>query len=143
MTLRERIDRWFLELWVRRNGAILDEVVHPECTIHGIPGVKHGPAGLRPFYELFGRAFSRIEARVEDSVESGDKIGFRCTMTVLARDGTVHEFTGGGLARFQGDQIIEAWNCFDHLALMTSMGNVPHDTFVEALIAQVRLAAGS
>jgi hypothetical protein len=141
MTLRDRLDRWFLELWVRRNGAIIDEMVDPECTIHGLPGEKHGPAGLRPFYELFGRAFSRVEVRIDDSVESGDKIGFRCTMTVLARDGAVHEFTGGGMARFRGDQIVEAWNCFDHLALLTSMGRVHRETFVEALVAQARLAA--
>jgi hypothetical protein len=139
MTLRDRLDRWFLELWVHRNGAIIDEMVHSECTIHGLPGEKQGPAGLRPFYELFCRAFSRVEVKIDDSVESGDTIGFRCTMTVLARDGSAHEFTGGGMARFRGDQFVEAWNCFDHLALMTSMGKVPDTTFVDALMAQARI----
>jgi hypothetical protein len=142
MTLRDQLDRWFDELWVRRNAAIIDEMVDPECTIHGLPGTKHGPAGFRPFYELFSRAFSRIELRIDESVEAGDTIGFRCTLTALARDGTVHEFTGGGMATFRGDRIVAAWNAFDHLALLTSMGHVPQETFVAALLAQAKLAAG-
>ena len=141
MTLRERLDRWFLELWVRRNGAIIDEMIDPECTTHGVPGMSHGPEGLRVFYELFCRAFSRIEVRIEDSVELGDRIGFRCTMTVLARDGTAHEFSGGGMARFRDGRFIEAWNAFDNLALLTSMGLVPHGAFVNALLAQAKLVA--
>jgi hypothetical protein len=141
MTLRDRLDRWFEELWVRRNGAIIDEMVDPECTIHGLPGVKHGPNGLRPFYELLGRAFSRMEIRIDESVEEGDRIGFRCTVTALARDGTAHQFTGGGLVKFRGERMIEAWNVFDHLSLMTTMGHVSSDTFVNAMLAQAKLAA--
>ncbi len=140
-TLRDRLDRWFEELWVHRNGAMIDEMVDPECTVHGLPGAKHGPAGFRPFYELFCRAFSRMEIRIDESVESGDRIAFRCTVTALARDGTAHQFTGGGMVTFRGERMIEAWNIFDQLSLMKTMGQVPEETFVNALLAQAKLVA--
>ena len=140
MTNRDLLDCWFAELWVKRNPAIIDEMVDPECTIHGLPGVKHGPAGFRPFHELFTRAFSRVEIHVDDALEAGDRIGFRCTVTVLTRGGRPFDFTGGGICRFREGRIVEAWNMFDNLSLLTSLGYVAPTCFLDALQDVVRRA---
>jgi hypothetical protein len=74
MTNRERMDRWFVELWDKRNAGIIDEMIDPECERHGLPGTDNGPAGFKPFYALFGAAFRRVTVRIEDHIDAGDRI---------------------------------------------------------------------
>jgi hypothetical protein len=132
-TNRALIDRWFSELWGKRNAGIIDEMVHPDCHIWGLPGSKHGPAGFKPFYKAFGDAFPKVALTVEDSVENGDKIAFRCSLEVTTHDGKQHAITGGAFVRFERGRIIEAWNQFDFLTLLNHTGQVPVEAFPNAL----------
>jgi hypothetical protein len=132
-TNRELVDHWFAELWGKRNGRIIDEMVHPKCHIWGLPGSDHGPDGFKPFYKLFGDAFPTVAVTVADAVEQGDKIAFRCTVRVTTHDGKHHEIGGGAFCRFERGLIIEAWNQFDFLSLLNQTGHVSVEAFPTAL----------
>src|SRR5262249_42122887 len=118
MTNREVMERWFEELWGKRNWKIIDEMVDPDCKIYGLPGASHGPSGFRPFVELFGAAFPEVEIRVDEAVEAGDRVAVRCSGHVIGRDGKRHPLTGGGIVRVRGGKFIEAWNQWDFLGLL-------------------------
>lgn len=132
-THRERIDYWFEQLWAKRNRGVIDEMVDPDCKIHALPGAKHGPDGFKPFYDLLTAAFTKIDIRVADSVENGDKIFFRCDATLTGKDGKVHQITGGGMVRFKGERYIEGWNQWDFLSLMTSMGDLSPTALLDSV----------
>jgi len=138
MANRENLDRWFHELWTQRNAAIIDELMDPDCKTYGLPETQHGTAAFKQFFELFGAAFPKVSIHAEEAIESGDRIAFRCGGTVTTPDGKEHPISGGGICRFKNGRCIEAWNQWDFLALMVSMGHVKEMTFVDALRAQIR-----
>jgi hypothetical protein len=140
MKNRKHLERWFEELWTKRNPEIIDEMVAPNCRIFGLPQAMHGPAGFKPFFDLFGRAFATVKIDIDESIEDGDRIAFRCTAHLMGRDGKGHDITGGGMATFENGRFIEAWNQWDFLALLTSMGEVEASKFVDAMTAQIRRA---
>ncbi len=134
-TNRERIEFWFEQVWGKRNDKLIEELVHPDCEVVGLPGAPRGAAGFRLFYELLAAAFTRTEVRVVDSVESGYKIYFRCDCHFTGKDGKRHQFTGGGMARLKDERYIEAWNVWDFLTLMTSMGDLAPSAFLDSVRA--------
>ena len=139
MSNRKLLELWFSELWAKKNPAIIDEMIDPDCKTHGLPEAMHGPAGFKPFYEVFGAAFANVDIRVEDTIELGDKIAFRCAVTLTGHDRKVHELTGGGICRFKNGRFIEAWNQWDFLSLLTALGHVGQASFADAMKQQARL----
>ncbi len=141
MSNRDVLERWFDELWTKRNSSIIDELVDPDCRTHGLPSALHGPSGFRLFYNLFGSAFRSVRIHIDEVIESGDRIAIRCTASVVTHDGKVFEVAGGGMARLREGRMIEAWNQWDFLTLLGAMGHVKGTAFVEAMQDEARRAS--
>ncbi len=140
--LREFVDRWFDEVWGRRRAERIDEWVAPDCRIHGLPEAgPTGPAGFRPFYELLTGACVRIDVRIEDSIEAGDKIAVRWRAALEMPDGRTHSVRGGGMYRIRDGRFVEAWDTWDPLALLVDMGVVSPSAFAAAFPKRAPAAA--
>lgn len=133
MSLRALIDRWFVEVYEKGNRAVVYEMVAPECRVHGLPAVLRGPEGFMPFLDLLLPAFRSVSIVVEDSLEVGDRIAFRAKVTAQTHDARTLSITGGGMLRFQGSQIVEAWDQWDFLSLLTALGDLPPDGLPTAM----------
>ncbi len=129
---RRFLDEWFHRLWGLRDRSVIDEKVDEACVIVGLPNTS-GRASFHTFFDLLGRAFPKIEIKVEESVENGETIAFRCSAAATDHAGQVHPFAGGGFVRIRDGKMIDAWNQWDFLSLIESTGSIPKRSFGDAL----------
>ena len=129
---RRFLDEWFHRLWGLRDRSVIDEKVHDDCVIIGLPDTN-SRASFHAFFDAFASAFPKVEIKVEQSVEDGETIAFRCSAAATDDDGQVHPFAGGGFVRVRDGKMIEAWNQWDFLSLMESAGAIPKGSFGDAL----------
>jgi steroid delta-isomerase-like uncharacterized protein len=128
--------RWFEEVWNRRLRVSIDELMSPDCVVHGLAeaqGPVKGREGFVPFFERFVAALPDIRITVDDVVAEGD------TTVVRIRAQATHTGEGLGIAathrpvnltgivwaRWQDGQIVEAWNEFDALGMMQQLTTPP------------------
>jgi predicted SnoaL-like aldol condensation-catalyzing enzyme len=132
---RALVEKWFADLWGKRRAAIIDEMVAPDCISHGLPGVRpQGPAAFKPFFEMFCGAFSKVEVKIDHSIEQGDWIALRGTCTVTPPGGPSVSFPGGAMVRFNDKgQFIEAWNQWDFMTMLVGLKKLPADTVLTAV----------
>lgn len=121
--------RWFHELWDNRNAAIVDECVADDCLILGLPEADRGRASFHQFFEVFGKAFPHVQIRVDDCISEGESFAVRCSGLVRDHDGKEHTFSGAVLGKVRDGKIVEAFNQWDFLALLDSMGTVEKNVF--------------
>lgn len=127
--------QWFEQVWNQQRLEAIDELADPTCQAHG-----HAPddeaIGLARFKE-FARsvidAFPDVNITVEETISEGD----RCVLRWVGRMTHRGEFmgipaTGKHLAvrgisilRFAGGKIVEAWDNWDQLGLLTKLGALP------------------
>lgn len=126
------IVRWFDEVWNQGRAEAIDEMLAPDARMHGLGEEMVGPAGFKPFHARFCSALSGRRVVVDDLIEEDGKVAFRIVMT--------GRHTGDGLgvpcsmcdvsvqgmaiARIQDGMIVEGWNSFDQLGLMTQVGAI-------------------
>lgn len=126
---RAFMDRWFHELWTKRNPAIVDECVSDDCLIIGLPEADRGRASFHGFFELFGKAFPEVHIRVDDCVSEGESFAVRCSGHTLDHEGKKHPLTGAVLGKIRGGKLVEAYNQWDFLGVLDSMGVVRPNLF--------------
>ena len=125
---------WFDRLWNNGDETAIDELLHPECTGHGLADNEgnevRGIESFRAFYHNFRSAFPDIHVEIEEYVASGDLISVycRCTAThsgqgfVLPATNRKVDFTGQNMIRIKDGLIFESWNSFDFLKVMQQIG---------------------
>ena len=138
MDHRAFFDRWFRVLWGERDQRIIDECVSDTCRIEGLPDTEWGRKSFHQFFEVFGSAFPRVRVEVEDCLSVGEQFAIRCRGAVVDKGGRTHEFTGLGMGRIRDGQIVEAWNQWNFLALLESMGVVRENVFGQTLLAEAK-----
>jgi hypothetical protein len=136
MDHRAFLERWFAALWDERKESIIDECVAESCRIVGLPATESGRESFRSFFRAFGAAFPKVKIRVEECISQDDRFAMRCSGYVVDRRGRQHAFTGGGMGRIHGGQLVEAWNQWDFLSVLASMGAVPRDAFADTIRAE-------
>jgi steroid delta-isomerase-like uncharacterized protein len=126
---------WFEQVWNAGRAELIEVHVPAEVEIHGLELTGQaviGPAGFRAFYDRMRAAFSDIRIELHDVFESGDLAAARWTvhathsgpgLNVPATNRAV-TFTGMTMIRMQGDQIVESWNEWDKVSLLSAVGAI-------------------
>jgi len=128
--------RWFDEVWNKKNADAIDEMLAADGIAHGLSDDENqplkGPAGFKPFHEVFRGAFPDIEVVVEDMIAEGDKVVARCSVRGkhtgdhlgIAASNSPVLFTGIAIVRIENGMIAEAWNNFDFLKMNRQIGAI-------------------
>jgi hypothetical protein len=83
-TTRNFMRRWFDELWNKGHLEIIDELVAPDCIIHGLMdehGVQmKGPEPFKAFYHELRAQFGKLRIDVEDTLSDKGRFVARCVV---------------------------------------------------------------
>lgn len=128
----ELVHRWFDEIWTKGRLDAIDELLTPDAIIHGLgePGRNaEGHAPFKAFVSMFQSSFCGIRVTVDQTVEEGDMVASRWTahMTHTGPDLGVPptnrkvQVSGMSMGRFRDGRMIEGWNSWDQMGLMTQI----------------------
>jgi steroid delta-isomerase-like uncharacterized protein len=126
--------RWFDEVWNQGRAEAIDELFADDGIAHGLSEDEasplRGPAGFKPFHQVFRGAFPDIDVVIEDMIAEGDKVVARCTVRgkhagdhlgIAATNAPV-SFDGIAIVRIADGKIVEAWNNFDFMKMNKQVG---------------------
>jgi predicted ester cyclase len=125
---------WFDGVWGRADETEIDRLLHPQGLIHGLPTPDGqpicGPEQFKPFYRAFRAAFPDITIELCHVVSQGDLAVAHCRVRAthtgdgldLPATGRPIVIDGFAMCRAAGDQVSEAFNCFDFLGMYRQLG---------------------
>jgi len=127
--------RWFKEVWNNRNFDLMAEMMTEGTKAHGLGEnelVVVGIAQFRSFAETLTSAFPDMRIDVEDIVAQDDLVAARFTVSLthlgpqlgIEPSGKHAVVSGMGFGKFKDGKMIEIWNEWDQLSLMTQIGAV-------------------
>jgi steroid delta-isomerase-like uncharacterized protein len=140
MKNRTLAHEWFDEVWNKSQIEAIDRLLAQDAIAHGLVDAQgnelRGPAGFKPFFLQFTKAFPDIHVEVVDTISEGDKIAARCIVTGTHRGDALGvpasnkpvRFTGMTILRAKDGKIVEAWNNFDFQALTGQIGTAVQST---------------
>ena len=128
--------RWFDEVWNEGRVEAVDEMFAADGIAHGLGEYGRdaiGPEAFKPFVRRLKAAFPDLRFTVDGTIEQGDQIAtrFSVTMTHTGDDlgfpatGRHAEVTGISVCRIKDGQIVEAWNNWDVYGLMQQLDSNP------------------
>jgi steroid delta-isomerase-like uncharacterized protein/4-oxalocrotonate tautomerase family enzyme len=127
--------RWFDELWNKKNYDIVYEYVHPDFTAHGAGGqeIKMGPEGPKDMVKAWHAAMPDGRMTIDDVITEGDlstiRMTWRGTHTGtfygVPPSGKMIEVTSIGIDRVVDGKITEGWGELNMLGMMQQMGAIP------------------
>jgi steroid delta-isomerase-like uncharacterized protein len=135
------IRKWFDEVWNQGREATIDQMCHQDAVGIGQAqhGVEiHGPEHFKQLWRTVRSAFSNIHIDIHDTIEQGDKVVARWTMTMI-HTGTFVGVTptnkhvnvhGISIQQFVDGQIVAGWDNWDQLALLVQIGAVAEPKLV-------------
>ncbi len=129
------LNRFFEEVWRQGKEETIDELYAVGGEAHGIgEQYKKGPEEFKLIHRLIWQTCTNIRIDVGDMFAAGDRVAIRATFTMTHKaTGKELQFSGGGFARIQGGQIVEAWNGWDFLSILQTLGSVPEDILEKTL----------
>lgn len=75
------VERFFAEVWNRRDLAVIDEIVHDSCVTHQvrsapdpISSAARGPAALRQHIEAWLMAFPDMQVTTDHTCACGNEV---------------------------------------------------------------------
>ena len=125
---------WFDGVWGRGDEATIDQLLHADGLIHGLPTPDgqpiRGPEQFKPFYRAFRSAFPDIAIELRHVVTQGDLCVAHCLVRAthtgdgldLPATGRPVVIEGFAMCRAAGDKVAEAFNCFDFLGMYRQLG---------------------
>lgn len=128
------VQRFFDGVWKEGRAALIDDLVSPECVIHGLGEKMIGNQPFKAFHAGFSATFQDIHLRVEEELIDGDRVAFRASFEARHRkSGRPVAMSGGGVIKLINGRIVEAWNVWDFLGLLQQTGEVAPDAFQRLL----------
>jgi steroid delta-isomerase-like uncharacterized protein len=132
MTNKEIAQRWFEEVWNRKNAAVIDELMAPDMTGITEAGKIKGPSDFRALvYDPIQQAFPDLRIVAEGFIEEGDQVAVKWTayarhdgpLLDRAATGRSVRFTGMTWLTFREGQIVagtDSYNLHGLLAYLSS-----------------------
>jgi len=130
---KDILDRWWDEVWIKKNLAIADELLVDNVVLHNFGVVVEGREAWKQSMTPFFIGFPDLNIPIEFTVTEGDKIAVRWTATGthtgdfrgIAPTGKRVSFAGVAIARVVGGKIVEMWSQPDTLGLLQQLGVIP------------------
>jgi steroid delta-isomerase-like uncharacterized protein len=135
------IRKWFEEVWNQGREATIDAMCSKDAIGYG--QAEHGtairgPEHFKQFWKAFLAAFSDIHVEIHETIEQGDRVAARWTLTMMHRMAflgiapTNKRVTVNGISiqRYADGKIVEAWDNWDQLNLLVQLGTVPAPKFL-------------
>jgi 4-oxalocrotonate tautomerase family enzyme len=132
---RQYWQRWFDELWNKKNYDIVYEYVDDGFTAHGAGGqdIKMGPEGPKGMVKAWHTAMPDGHMTIDDIVTEGDLSMIRMTWEAthtgpfgdIPASGKRIKVTSTGIDRVVNGKITEGWGELDMLGMLTQMGAIP------------------
>jgi steroid delta-isomerase-like uncharacterized protein len=148
MSVEENVElmlRWFREVWNEgRTQTIYDLLATDAVGIGELEDGSQvrGPEEFVPFVQRLRGAFPDMNIVVEDAFGAEDKVVLRWSATMTHRGdhlgmpatGKLVRMTGITLVRIRGKQIVEGWDNWDQLGMLTQIGayESPRATFLKS-----------
>jgi hypothetical protein len=116
------LERWFDEVWNKRDEAAIDNLALPNAMTHGLEhpegDVVPDREAFKDFHRKLCSIFSKIHVDVKHSITVNDLDMAACEVTAVlpATDGREEKtvkFTGLCVARIKDGKLAEGWNHFD------------------------------
>jgi 4-oxalocrotonate tautomerase family enzyme len=128
-------ERWFDELWNKKNYDIVYEYVDDNFTAHGAGGqqIKMGPNGPKDMVKSWHAAMPDGRMTIDDIITEGDLSTIRMTWegTHTGKFGEIPpsgkriKVTSIGIDRVVNGKITEGWGELDMLGMFQQMGAIP------------------
>ncbi|MFN8565060.1 MAG: ester cyclase [Anaerolineae bacterium] len=128
-------ERWFDELWNKKNYDIVYEYVDDNFTAHGAGGqqIKMGPNGPKDMVKSWHAAMPDGRMTIDDIITEGDlstiRMTWRGTHTGpfgdIPASGKKIEVTSIGIDRVVNGKITEGWGELNMLGMLMQMGAIP------------------
>ena len=132
---KELVRRFYKEVYIDWNMALVDEVVSPQFTSHDWPkSSPAGPEGFREFYSAIRSALPDARYEVDDLIAEGDKVVVRWRLLGthkgdfrgIAATGREIALKGIAIYRVEGGKLLERWVVSDlHGLLEEIQGSSP------------------
>ncbi len=129
--------RFYDEVFNKKNGAAIDELINPNQVDHAAPpGTPGGLQGAKQTINMYLTAFPDLHFTVEDIIAEGDKVVTRLTVRgtqqgefmSIPPTGKHTTVKAIDINRIVGGKSIEHWLEMDTLGLMQQLGVVPTPT---------------
>lgn len=119
--------------WQTKLRSFIEEYVHPEVVLHGVPVKKPGREGWIEFLISIGNAYPDGQTTYDAIVVDGDlgaalwtyRATHRNTFGSHAQTGKKLEISGTMYDRFEGGRIVEHWAIIDRLSWLKQLGALP------------------
>ena len=128
-------ERWFDELWNKKNYNIVYEYVDDGFTAHGAGGqdIKMGPEGPKGMVQAWHAAMPDGHMTIDDIITEGDLSTIRMTWEAthtgafgdIPASGKRIKVTSTGIDRVVNGKITEGWGELDMLGMLQQMGAIP------------------
>ena len=130
---RAVVDRFWDEVWNKRNFAIGDKLLTDDVVINNFNVISQGREAQRQSTPPFFSGFPDLTVNIEFTITEEDKVAVRWTAKGIHND----EFQGipptgkpiniavVAIYRVDGGKIIEGWSQPDALGLMQQIGVIP------------------
>jgi steroid delta-isomerase-like uncharacterized protein len=129
------VRRFYKEVYVDWNMALVDEVVSPQFTSHDWPkGGPTGPQAFRDYYAAIRSALPDARYEVDDLIAEGDRVVVRWRLRGthmgafrgLAPTGRAIALKGIAIYRVEGGKLMERWVVSDMHGLLEEIrGSLP------------------
>ncbi len=129
---RDLILRHFEEIFNKGNLAFVDEAYTDDAVIHDavVPDIPAGPSGVRKYLRTYAGPVPDFHFEVTELIADGDMLAAHWTaggthagsLLSLPATGRHMEARGVSIYRMEEGRIAEAWNYWDVIAMLRSMG---------------------
>lgn len=125
------VERYYDELWNRRQYALVDQMIAPEITFRGSLGIEvHGRDGFRSYVQHVGDIFPDFHNRIDELLTEGDRVVVRltCSGTHSAElfgvpaTGRIVQYQGVAMFSLAAGVITSGWVLGDTIALSRQLG---------------------
>ncbi len=130
---KELVRRFYKDVYVDWNMALVDEVVSPQFTSHDWPaGGPTGPLAFRHYYAAIRSAVPNARYEVDDLIAEDDRVVVRWRLLGthkgefrgIAPSGRAITLKGIAIHRVQGGKLMERWVVSDLHGLLEDIRGV-------------------
>lgn len=133
---KELVRRFYKEVYVDWNMALVDEVVSPQFVSHDWPKGAIGPRAFRDYYSAIRSAVPDARYEVDDLIAEADRVVVRWRLLGthkgdfrgIAPTGRPVALKGIAIYRVEGRKLMERWVVSDLHGLLEEIGAVSSST---------------